>query len=137
MSADLKLTATTPTEKRVLDYLVQNASPVLAEKINAGTKTIKGALKYARSEAQKMAAGEECICVEDATVFGWIVHYFEEEHIAEKPAAAPRLPGGKTAPAAPAAPAKAAAKPEAKPAPKAKEDDSLFSALLTTGWGRK
>jgi hypothetical protein len=81
---EITLKATNSTEQRVLQYLQENASDALAEKINAGTKTIAGALKHAKDEARKLADGESSICVEDATVYGWIIHYFEEEGITEK-----------------------------------------------------
>jgi hypothetical protein len=80
----INLTAKNTTEQRVLDYLQANASEVLSERINAGKKTIAGALTYAKDEARKMAEGESCVVVDDATVFGWIIHYFEEDHIEEE-----------------------------------------------------
>lgn len=88
------LTAKNQTEQRVLDYLNANASDVLTVKINAGKKTLVGALDYAKNEAKKLASGESCVCVDDATVFGWIIHYFEEDHITEKAKAEPRIPAG-------------------------------------------
>lgn len=99
MSVELKLTAGNKTEQRILDYLLANASEVLAEKINAGTKTLAGAMNYAKDEARTLASDGGCVCVDDATVFGWIVHYFEESSVVEeKPeeekAPAVRLPGG-------------------------------------------
>ena len=95
MSSEIKLIAANPTEQRVLDYLTANASEVLAEKINAGPKTIYGALEYAKGEAKKLDHEDGCVCVDDATVFGWIIHYFEEAHITEKTKApAVKLPGG-------------------------------------------
>ena len=83
MSIQLKLTAANPTEQRILDYLNQNASETLAAKINAGKKTLAGAVKYATEEARAMAKGSGCVCVDDSTVFGWIVHFFEEDEITE------------------------------------------------------
>jgi len=94
---NISLLANNATERRVLEYLQQNASEVLAEKINAGKKTLAGCLDYAKSEAKKLAGGECCVCVDDVTVFGWIIHYFEEDHIAEKAKAGPRLPGSASA----------------------------------------
>jgi ribosomal protein L12E/L44/L45/RPP1/RPP2 len=113
----INLTAKNATETRVLEYLQQNASDALAEKINAGTKTLAGALSHAKAEANKLAGGECCVMVDDATVFGWIVHYFEEESIVEKAKAAPKLPG---AVAAKPAPSPKVAKPAPKPAKAAK-----------------
>lgn len=78
----INLTANNANEQRVLGYLEENASEHLAEKINGGKKTLKGFFGYARGEAQKLAVNG-CACVEDQTVFGWAVHYFEEEEIKE------------------------------------------------------
>lgn len=125
----LNLEAKTATETRVLQYLEDNASPVLAEKINAGKKTLAGALNYAKEEAKTLAAGESCICIEDATVFGWIIHFFEEDHIAEpepkKPAV--KVPAGVTVKPAPA-PLK-----KAKRSKKVLEQATMFDALFAEG----
>lgn len=77
----ITLKATNATEQRVLAYLQTNASDELAAKINIGTKTLAGAMAFAKSEAKKMAAGAGVVCVEDETVFGWIVHFFEEDDV--------------------------------------------------------
>ena len=91
---ELNLTAITPAEEKILQYLKENASETLAEKINNGTpfekdgkplinkKTLSGFMKYACDEARKLAEkGANSACVEDSTVYGWAVHYFEEESI--------------------------------------------------------
>lgn len=78
----INLTANNANEQRVLDYLEANASDMLAEKINGGNKTLNGFFAYARCEAQKLAVNG-CACVEDQTVFGWAIHYFEEDEIKE------------------------------------------------------
>lgn len=80
---ELKLTTKNETEKRVLEYLQANASEALAAKINAGTKTLAMAMSYAKEEARKIAKGESCLYVDPETVYGWIIHYFEEEGIAQ------------------------------------------------------
>lgn len=90
----ITIEATTSAEKRVKEYLEQNASEVLVEKINNGVeiakdgkilinkKTFSGFMSYATEEARKMAEqGARCACIEDTVVFGWAVHYFEEESI--------------------------------------------------------
>ena len=92
--AQLKLTANTPSEQRILEYLQNNASETLAEKINNGTpfekdgkpltnkKSLSGFMKYACGEARNLAAkGETAACVEDSVVYGWAIHYFEEDSI--------------------------------------------------------
>ena len=92
--AQLKLTANTPSEQRILEYLQNNASETLAEKINNGTpfekdgkpltnkKSLSGFMKYACDEARKLAEKDETVaCVEDSVVYGWAIHYFEEDSI--------------------------------------------------------
>ena len=90
----LNLQATTKEERKVKAYLAANASEVLAEKINNGVKiqkdgktllnkkTLAGFLKYACDEAKKQAEkGASSACIDDDTVYGWAVHYFEEDSI--------------------------------------------------------
>lgn len=79
----LNLEAKTNNEKIVLDYLNKNASELLAEKINNGKKTLSQCWSYIVSEAKKQAENG-CACIEDATVFGWAVHFFEEDSIEAK-----------------------------------------------------
>ena len=91
---ELNLRANTPSKQKILEYLQNNASETLAEKINNGTpfekdgkpllnkKTLSGFMKYACDEARKLAEkGANSACIDDATVYGWAVHYFEEESI--------------------------------------------------------
>ena len=90
----LNLQATTKEEQKVKAYLEANASEVLAEKINSGVriqkdgktllnkKTLAGFMKYACGEAKKQAEkGAQSVCIDDGTVYGWAVHYFEEDSI--------------------------------------------------------
>lgn len=67
-----------PTEKIILEYFEKNASDNLKERVEAEGKTIAGALRYASEQAQKQKVGN-CACVADEIVFGWIMHYFEDE----------------------------------------------------------
>ena len=91
---ELNLKANTPSEQKILEYLQNNASETLADKINNGTpfekdgkpllnkKTLSGFMKYACDEARNFAEkGLNSACIEDPTVYGWAVHYFEEESI--------------------------------------------------------
>ncbi|VGO14764.1 hypothetical protein PDESU_03333 [Pontiella desulfatans] len=115
----LNLTAENSTEQRILDYLIENASTELVAKINFGKKTLAGALDYARGEARSMAI-DGCAVVDDDTVFGWIIHFFEEDEIkegAKKPKT--RVPGG------------VKAKPKPKPAKKEKPTGPLVMDLFT------
>ena len=90
----LDLETKTKEQELVKTYLEENASEVLAEKINSGVriekdgktlinkKTLDGFMKYALSEARKLASnGANSACVEDKVVYGWAVHYFEEDAI--------------------------------------------------------
>lgn len=90
----LNLEAKTLAEQKVKAYLEANASAILAEKINNGVriqkdgkqllnkKTLAGFLQYACEEARKQAdKGARSACIDDETVYGWAVHYFEEDSI--------------------------------------------------------
>ena len=83
-----------PTLKRLLDYLEANASDELVEKINNGTpytkdgielvnkKDLIGFMRYATEEAKKLAEkGDMGAMVDDPIVFGWLMHYFQEDEI--------------------------------------------------------
>ena len=90
----LNLDAKTNEEHKVKAYLEANASETLAEKINNGVriqkdgktllnkKTLAGFMKFAYDEAKKQAEkGAQSACIDDAVVYGWAVHYFEEGSI--------------------------------------------------------
>ena len=90
----LNLEAKTKEQQRIKAYLEENASDILAEKINNGVlikkdgkillnrKTLDGFMSFATEEARKQAEkGERYAMVEDDVVFGWAVHYFEEDSI--------------------------------------------------------
>ena len=90
----LHLTATTTEEKVLKEYLEQTVSEVLADKINNGVpvekdgkkliskKTLAGFMKYATDEARKQATkGATSACLHSDIVFGWAIHYFEEDSI--------------------------------------------------------
>ena len=78
----------------IKEYLEENASETLADKINNGVKikkdnktlinkkTLNTFLQYACEEARKLAEkGAKGACIEDKTVFAWAIHYFEEDTI--------------------------------------------------------
>lgn len=90
----LNLTPQNKQEELILNYLQENASETLADKINNGTpfekdgnpllnkKTLSGFMKYACDEARNLAEkGANSACIDDATVYGWAIHYFEEDSI--------------------------------------------------------
>lgn len=91
---ELNLNATTPEQEKIKAYLQNNVSEILAEKINNGVqivkdgktllnkKTLNSFMEYANAEARKIAAkGSKCACIDDETVYGWAIHYFEENSI--------------------------------------------------------
>ena len=90
----LNLNATTTEHNIIKDYLQANASDVLKQKINNGVraerngkellnkKDLDSFLKYACKQAQENAeTGARAACVGQDTVFGWAIHYFEEDSI--------------------------------------------------------
>ena len=90
----LNLTPQNKQEELILNYLQNNASETLADKINNGTpfekdgnpllnkKTLSGFMKYACDEARNLAEkGANSACIDDVTVYGWAIHYFEEDSI--------------------------------------------------------
>ena len=90
----LNLETKTKEQELVKAYLEENASETLVEKINNGTpfekdgksfinkKTLDGFMKYASDEARKLSSkGANSACVEDKVVYGWAIHYFEEDSI--------------------------------------------------------
>ena len=91
---ELNLTAQNKQEELVLKYLQDNVSDVLANKINNGPpfekdghslinkKTLAGFMKYACDEARKLAEkGANSTFIDDQTVYGWAIHFFEEDSI--------------------------------------------------------
>lgn len=90
----LNLTAQNKQEELVLKYLQDNASETLADKINNGTpfekdghsltnkKTLSDFMRYACDEAKSLAEkGATSACIDDQTVYGWAIHFFEEDSI--------------------------------------------------------
>ena len=93
----LNLTAKGMEQELIKKYLEENASETLADKINNGVriekdgktlinkKSLDGFMKYATDEAKKLAEkGASAACVRSDVVFGWAIHYFEEESIVGK-----------------------------------------------------
>lgn len=95
----LNLVTANKNQEKIKQYLEENASDALVEKINKGVevkvkdddgehivinkKTLNGFMEYARGEAKKQSTGPYAM-IDDEVVFGWAVHYFEEESIHEK-----------------------------------------------------
>ena len=92
----LNLSCEGQEQQLVKEYLEKNVSEILTDKINNGVqiekdgkqlinkKTLSGFMKYACEQAKaKASAGARSACVRSDTVFGWAVHYFEEDSIDE------------------------------------------------------
>ena len=125
----LNIKAETEAEKRVKAYLEENASDVLAEKINGGKKTLEGFFRYAKDQARAKAVNG-CACIDDKTVFGWAIHYFEDDDVREKRESGE--PKAKAKTAATKAVPKAVPKTEEQPKKKDKQADGqldLFSLI--------
>lgn len=88
------LEAKSKAQERIKEYLENNASEILANKINNGVKIQKddktllnkkdlnGFTKFASDEARKQAGSDASFaCIDDDIVFGWATHYFEEDEI--------------------------------------------------------
>lgn len=65
----------------ILDYLEENASDVLVEKIRNAKKTMDDCWKFVISCARKAANGKNSYGCADQEVFGWAIHFFEEDSI--------------------------------------------------------
>lgn len=90
----LNLETKSKEQEIIKAYLEENASDILADKINNGVqiqkdnktlinkKTLDTFMKYACEEARKLASkSTNFACIEDKTFFGWAIHYFEEDSI--------------------------------------------------------
>mgnify|MGYP002860404419 CR=1 FL=1 len=90
----LNLEAKNETQKIIKDYLEKNVSDILADKINNGVriqkdgktliskKTLAGCMDFALKEAQKLTEkSARAACIQDSVVFGWAIHFFEEDSI--------------------------------------------------------
>ena len=94
---EIRLEAKGAEQEAIKVYLRENASEVLAEKINNGVyiekdgkrllnkKDLAGFMSFASDEARKQGAyGARSACIKSGVVFGWAIHYFEEDDIIGK-----------------------------------------------------
>ena len=65
--------------KRHLDDMAQQDF-AFAERYKLESKSLDSCCKYIMSEAKKKAKGG-CAAIEDAVVFGWAVHYYQEDSV--------------------------------------------------------
>jgi len=135
----LNLTATTTEEVIVKDYLENNVSETLAEKINNGVriekdgktltnkKTLEHFMDYAGKEAQKQARqGARVAAVYKDAVFNWAIHYFEEDSIHGK---LYNEDGTEYKPPVPVKKPTVTSKPTAAPTPAKPKPISLFDMI--------
>ena len=93
----LNLESKNKEQEIIKEYLENNISEILANKINNGVyinkdnkqllnkKDLDGFMRYATEEAKKQAdKNASSACVRDEVVFGWAIHYFEEDSIEGK-----------------------------------------------------
>lgn len=64
--------------KLICDYLLGRED--MQEKLNNPNKSIGKMFSYVRSQAKKKAVNG-CAVISDAEVFGWAVHYYDEEEV--------------------------------------------------------
>ncbi len=94
---NLKLETKSKSDEIIKAYLEKNASEILADKINNGVfiekdskrllnrKSLSSFMEYASEEAKKLSdKNARSACITDQTVFGWAIHYFEEDSIIGK-----------------------------------------------------
>lgn len=70
-------------ETTIQTYLENRAKEdsLFAETYKKANKSIKECCKYIYSRARKLAAGGNAVGIDDATVYGWAVHYYDEDDI--------------------------------------------------------
>jgi hypothetical protein len=73
----------TTFETTIQKYLENRAKEdsLFAETYKKANKSIKECCKYIYSKARKLAAGGNAVGIDDATVYGWAVHYYDEDDI--------------------------------------------------------
>lgn len=64
--------------KQYLDSMASEDS-VFAAKYNSKDKDIDGCLAYIREQAKALPREGNCVAVEDKVVYGWAIHYFDED----------------------------------------------------------
>ena len=114
-------------EKIIKDYIEKFAQgdAVFASKYEKSGKDIEGCCRYIKSEARKQAQNG-CAAIKDDEVFGWAVHYFDEEMTAPKDSPRAEV---KVTPTADM-PKKADSLANQKPKAKKGSDDGMMMSLF-------
>lgn len=73
----------TSFETTIQAYLENRAKTdsLFAETYKKANKSIKECCKYIYSQARKLASGGNVVGVDEATVYNWAVHYYDEDDI--------------------------------------------------------
>lgn len=72
------------TFENIIQSYIENRAKedsLFAETCKKANKSIKGCCKYIYSQAKNMAKGGKVVGIDDDTVFGWAVHYYDEDNI--------------------------------------------------------
>ena len=70
-------------ETTIQTYLENRAKTdsLFAETYKKANKSIKECCKYIYSQARKLAKNDNAVGVDESTVYGWAVHYYDEDNI--------------------------------------------------------
>ena len=70
-------------EERIKDYLDERASKdeLFAKSYVKTNKNLDECYEYIVGEARKQCKDSDSICIPDDVVFGWAVHYYDEDNI--------------------------------------------------------
>lgn len=73
----------TTFETTIQTYLENRAKTdsLFAETYRKANKSIEECIKYIYSQARKLAKGGNAVGVDESTVYGWAVHYYDEDGI--------------------------------------------------------
>lgn len=72
------------TFENIIQSYIENRAKddsLFAETCKKANKSIKGCCKYIYAQAKNMAKGGKVVGIDDDTVFGWAVHYYDEDSI--------------------------------------------------------
>ena len=77
-------------EEIIRTYLENRAltDESVARNLKKENKSIKGCCQYITAQARKQAKNN-CAMIEDEVVYGWAVHYYDEDNLPEEKKSAP------------------------------------------------
>lgn len=67
-----------PAIAKIAEYLLTRTD--MKEKLDNEKKSLSEMFDYIVSEANKHRDGN-CACIDDETVYGWAIHYYDEENV--------------------------------------------------------